>query len=85
VVPFSEVITPKLKQFIQNRFAAVEGFGVLTILTVVIHPVGVLTILTLVLTILTLAIHPVCLTSFLEVHLRAIVMNRGDCAPMSPL
>jgi hypothetical protein len=65
VVQFSEVLPPKLKKFFQIRFAAVEGVGVLTILTLVIHPVGVLTILTLV-------IHLVFLTSFLEVHLRAI-------------
>jgi hypothetical protein len=52
VVPFSEVLPPKLKQFFQIYFAAVEGVGVLTILTFVIHPVF--------------------LTSFLEVHLRAI-------------
>jgi hypothetical protein len=52
LVPFSEVLLPKLKQFFQIRFAAVEGIGMLMILTLVIHPVF--------------------LTSFLEVHLRAI-------------
>jgi len=39
VVPFSEVLPPKLKQFCQIHFAVVEGVCVLTILTLVIHPV----------------------------------------------
>jgi len=39
LVPFSEVLPPKLKQFFQIHFAAVEGVCVLTILTLVIHPV----------------------------------------------
>jgi hypothetical protein len=33
VVPFSEVLPPKLRQFFQIHFAAVEGVCVLTILT----------------------------------------------------
>jgi hypothetical protein len=33
VVPFSEVLPPKLKQFYQIHFAAVEGVCVLTIST----------------------------------------------------
>jgi hypothetical protein len=39
VVPFSEVLLPKLKQFFQINFAAVEGVCVLMILILVIHPV----------------------------------------------
>jgi hypothetical protein len=39
VVPFSEVLPPKWKQFFQVHFAAVEGVCVLMILTCVIHPV----------------------------------------------
>ena len=39
MVPFSEVLPPKPKQFFQIHFAAVEGVCVLTILTLVSHPV----------------------------------------------
>jgi len=39
VVPFSEVLAPKLQQFFRIRFASVEGVCVLTILTLVDHPV----------------------------------------------
>jgi hypothetical protein len=39
VVPFLEVLPPKLKQFFQIHFAAVEGVCVQTILTLAIHPV----------------------------------------------
>jgi hypothetical protein len=45
VIPFSEVLPPKLKKFFQIHFAALEGVCVLTILTLVIHPVFLISFL----------------------------------------